>query len=63
MRSFGTMLSTSVQADRHGPSITTRSPEFANALEQIEERSDLPAGAGENANLGMGRRQGEGAKP
>src|SRR3954447_5541345 len=27
MRSLGTMLSTSVQADRHGPSITTRSPE------------------------------------
>src|ERR1700742_2489282 len=28
MRSLGTMLSTSVQADRHGPSITTRSPEL-----------------------------------
>src|ERR1700748_1131437 len=28
MRSLGTMLSTSVQADRHGPSMTTRSPEF-----------------------------------
>src|SRR4030088_2126236 len=27
MRLFGTMLNTSVQADRHGPSITTRSPE------------------------------------
>src|SRR5215469_11288503 len=27
MRSLGTMLSTSVQADRHGPSITTRSPD------------------------------------
>src|SRR5215475_12379830 len=28
MRSLGTMLSTSVQAERHGPSITTRSPEL-----------------------------------
>src|SRR5246500_1662576 len=28
MRSLGTMLSTSVQADRHGPSTTTRSPEL-----------------------------------
>src|ERR1700748_3230534 len=28
IRSLGTMLSTSVQADRHGPSMTTRSPEF-----------------------------------
>src|ERR1700733_13804861 len=27
MRSLGTTLSTSVQADRHGPSITTRSPD------------------------------------
>ena len=28
MRLRGTMPSTSVQADRHAPSITTRSPEF-----------------------------------
>src|SRR5262245_19916310 len=27
MRSLGTVISTSVQADRHGPSITTRSPD------------------------------------
>ena len=62
MRSRGTMLSTSVQADRHGPSITTRSPEITHPLEQIQKRPDLSARAGENAHLGAGR-QGEGAKP
>ncbi len=62
MRLFGTMLSTSVQADRHGPSMTTRSPEFAHALEQIEERPDLAARTAEDANLGARRRQGEGAE-
>ena len=52
MRSRGTMLSTSVQADRQGPSITTRSPEFAHLLEQVDERADLAAGTCEDAHLG-----------
>src|ERR1700722_766308 len=32
------------------------------ALEQIEKRADLTAGAGENANLGSRREYGEGAQ-
>ena len=55
MRSLGTTLSTSVQADRHGPSITTRSPEARTSLEQIEERADLSARTGEDADLGLRR--------
>jgi hypothetical protein len=58
MRSFGTVLSTSVQADRHGPSITTLAG-IPYLLEQVEKRADLPARTAEDANLGL-RGDGEG---
>jgi hypothetical protein len=56
MRSLGTALNTSFQADRHGPSITMRSPDFRRCSnipidKHIDELTDLSAPTAENANL------------
>ena len=42
--SLGTMLSTSVQADRHGPSITTRSPEARTSSNMSRNGPTCPPG-------------------
>src|SRR5712692_8712982 len=44
MRLLGTMLSTSVQADRHGPSITTRSPEARTRSNRSRNGATSPPG-------------------
>src|SRR6201996_8623651 len=44
MRSFGTTLSTSVQADMQGPSITTRSPEAATLSNMSRNGPTCPPG-------------------
>src|ERR1700730_17188448 len=44
MRSSGTMLRTSVQADRHGPSITTRSPEARTCSNRWRKSPTFPPG-------------------
>src|SRR5215467_3214828 len=44
MRSAGTMLSTSVQADRQGPSITTRSPELRTCSNRSMNGPTWPPG-------------------
>src|SRR5580704_18000750 len=44
MRSFGTMLRTSVQADRHGPSITTRSQEARTSSNRSRKSPTFPPG-------------------
>src|SRR5882757_8719671 len=44
MRSLGTMVSTSVQADRQGPSITTRSPEARTRSNRSRNGPTCPPG-------------------
>src|SRR3979490_480593 len=44
MRSFGTADSTSVQADRHGPSITTRSPDARTRANRSRNGPTSPPG-------------------
>ena len=52
MRSFGTIDSTSVQAERQGPSITTRSPEALTRSNSSRNGPTSPAGTGEDAHFG-----------
>src|SRR5579863_2067075 len=44
MRSLGTMLSTSVQAERHGPSITTRLPDSRTRSNRSRNGPTFPPG-------------------
>src|SRR4051812_45472841 len=44
MRSFGTVDSTSVQADRHGPSMTTRSPDARTRANKSRNGATSPPG-------------------
>src|SRR3974390_1494907 len=44
MRLFGTMLKTSVQADRQGPSMTTRSPESRTSSNRSRNGPTSPPG-------------------
>src|ERR1051325_6202758 len=44
MRSFGTVDSPKVQADRHGPSITTRSPEARTRANRSRNGPTSPPG-------------------
>ena len=54
MRLRGSDISTSVQAERQGPSMTTRSPDARTVSNSSQERTDLPAGTCQDAHLGRG---------